>query len=363
MSTRSFAHVARLLALAVVLACQNSWPAAAQSKAYVEPANMRDLVAAAAKEGTLNVAWGAVFGGADGARVIQDHINKQYHINLQIHYSPISGGVQFVQQLIQEVKAGQPASSDIVFSVYANTVVPYVQRVDYRKYLPGLPENVMVYDMHAVAASTALGAFDYNTKLIPPNEVPKSFADLLKPQFKGRLASSPYQGSFLNYIGLPEVFGHQGMLDYTNKFASQIGGLMVCGEIDRVVSGEFLIFGVDCGDYEVRKRQRKHEPIAAMYPREGTNVTYVAPGIPLTSAHPNAARLFIAYLLTPDGQNVLWDVAAADSDRIPGSHMTKVVGDLKHQGVKFVDGMARDLTHPELDGYEKEISKIINAGK
>jgi ABC-type Fe3+ transport system substrate-binding protein len=353
-----------LLALIAVLSVLSTAPAHGQGAAggYVEPANMNQLVAAAAKEGTLNVAYGAVYGGADGARVIADHINTKYHLNLAIHYSPISGGVQFVQQLIQEVKAGQTPSSDIIFSLISTQQVPYTQRVDWRKYV-AVPEHVMFYDKHAVGAYDALDAFDYNTKLIPPNQVPKSFADLLKPQWKGKIATSPYQGSFMNYIGLPEMMGHAGMLDYAAKFTGQLAGIMVCGEIDRVVSGEFAIYGVDCGDYEVRKRQRKGEPIAAMYPKEGTELSYVSPAIPLNSAHPNAARLFIAYLLTRDGQDVLWDVAASDNHNLPGSHMAKLVNDLRRQGVRFIDGMGLDATHPELNTYATEINKLVNQGK
>jgi ABC-type Fe3+ transport system substrate-binding protein len=340
-------------------------PAAGQNAASheAEPANMRELVAAAAREGTLNVAYGAVYGGADGTRAIQDAIDKRYHINLTIHYSPISAGVPFETQLIQEVKAGQPTSSDIMFSLTSASWIPYVQRIDWRKYVPGLPEDVMIYDRHAVAMYTALYAFDYNTKLIPRDQVPRTFADLLKPQWKGKIATSPYQGVFLNYIGLPQMMGHQGMLDFVNKFAAQLSGIMVCGEIDRVVSGEFLIYGLDCGDYEVRKRQRKGLPIAAFYPKEGTSLNYVAPAIPNTSAHPNAARLFIAFLLTREGQDLLWKYAAADSDRLPGSHMAAIMADLRRQGVKFIDTTGRDMTYPELSTYAAEINKIVNQGR
>ena len=103
------------------------------------------------------------------------------------------------------------------------------------------------------------------------------------------------------------------MVKFYTALSANIGGLMTCGDTDRVVSGEFAFFGLDCGDQEVRLRQRKGEPIATFYPKEGTAIYAFSPGIPLTAAHPNAARLFIAYLLTPPGQKLLWDEFGCDN--------------------------------------------------
>lgn len=341
-------------------------PTGAQTPTSTEPPNLAALVAAAAKEGTLELAVGASFGGPRGAQIVQDHLNRKYHINLTIHYAPISGGTAFIHQLVQEVRAGQPTSSDVMFTLTNSSIEPDVQRVDWRNYVPALPATSLVYDSHAVKVMAALVAFDYNTKLVPPGDVPKSYADFLKPEWKGKIASSPNQGTFLNYLGLPTMFGHQGMLDYIKKFNAQVGGLFVCGEIDRVVSGEFPLYGPDCGDHEVRLRQRKGEPIAPIYPKEGTELNYTVPAVPNTAAHPNAARLFIVYLLSREGQDDMWNLVGQDSDQLPGSHMAKVIADLRRQGVKIVEGASGtglDLQHPELIQYASEISAIVNQGK
>ncbi len=193
-----------------------------------------------------------------------------------------------------------------------------------------------------------------------------AFADLLNPRWKGRIASSPYQGSFLSYIGFPTVFGHQGMIDYVTKFSRQISRLMTCSGIDRVVSGEFAIFGLDCGDHEVRLRERKTGDRIPMYPREGTALNYVSPAIPNNAAHPNAARLFIAFLLTREGQDIMWDTVGEDSDLIRGSHMARIIAGLRRSGVKMIEGTqgtGLDSAHPEIATYTKEINDIINQSK
>jgi ABC-type Fe3+ transport system substrate-binding protein len=356
----------RIVASVVLALVVLSAPASGQNAApgYVEPPNLNALVAAAAKEGTLDLAVGETFGGAAGAQIIQDHINRRYHINLAIHYAPINSGVAFVIALTQEIRAGQTPSSDVMFTATNSTVIPYVQQIDWRKYVAGLPENAMIYNKHAVKLLATVNAFSYNTKLVPGDQVPKSFADLLNPRWTGRIATSTYQGSFLNYIGFPSVFGHQGMIDYVKKFSHQVNGLMTCSGIDRVVSGEFAIFGLDCGDHEVRLRQRKGLPIASIYPKEGTELNYIAPAVPNNAAHPNAARLFIAFLLTREGQDILWDRVGEDSDLIPGSHMGKFISDLRRAGVKMIEGTqgtGLDLQHPEVGSYAKEIDDIITS--
>jgi hypothetical protein len=342
-------------------------PAAGQNAApaYVEPANLAALVAAAAKEGTLTLGASDTFGSSKGAQLIEQHIEQKYHITFAIHYAPVGSGGAFLRQLVQEVRAGQTASSDIVFTANDKSIPPIMQRVEWPKYVPNLPAEAVVYDRRAVKLMTELVGFSYNTKLVPPNEVPRTYADMLKPQWKGKIATSPYQGTFMAVLGLPDAFGPQKLLEFAKRFNEQVGGIMTCGDVDRIVAGEFLFFGLDCGDHEVRLRQRKGEPIASIYPREATEINYISPGIPLTAAHPSAARLFIAYLLTREGQDDLWNLTGQDSDLMPGSHMAKVVGDLRKSHVNVVlgpQGTGLDERYPQFADFDREITAIMMQG-
>jgi len=358
---RSASRAAAIFALSLAAAFSVVSSGGAQSPAaYHEPGTMAELVRAAAKEGTLNVAWGATYGGADGARAIQAAILRKYHITLQIQYSAVANGAAMQNQIAEEVRAGQPSSSDVLFHVRDINLAVIAQPVDYRKYVPDLPEDSMYFNKRAVVAATVLESFIYNTKLIPPAKVPRSFADMLKPEWKGKIASSSYQGLFGNYLGLPEMMGHAGMLAYYQRLSDQAGGLLTCGETDRVASGEFLIFGLDCGDHQTRVAQRTGQPLGIIHPREGTAIYAFAPGIPLTAAHPSAARLFIAFLLTREGQDILWDVMGADNASLPGSHMAKIIADERREGVRFINTYGLGVTHPELSGYATEINKLLN---
>jgi len=331
--------------------------------AYTEPPNLAALEKAAAKEGQLDISWGNIYGGAEGARRVQEGIARKYGVTLHVNYNVVAVGAVFQNQVIEEVRAGQRASTDILFHIRDAQLAKYTQAADFRKYVPGLPDGVMYYDKHSVVLVTTILAEEYNSKLIPKDKVPTSLADLLQPQWKGKIATPPYEGVLAWYLGLPEALGKDGMIKYFTALSGQLGGLITCGASDRVINGEFLIFGLDCGDYEVRLRQRLGQPIAAFYPKEGTSLYTFAPGIPQTAAHPAAARLFISYLLTREGQNLLWDVMASDDARIPGSHMAALIAEQRKHGVKFIDTYGADLKHPELIEYQGQINKLVNQAK
>jgi hypothetical protein len=94
-------------------------------------------------------------------------------------------------------------------------------------------------------------------------------------------------------------------------------------------------------------------------------VNYISPGIPLTAAHPAAARLFLTYLLTREGQDDLWELTGQDSDLMRGSHMAKVVADLRRAHVNVIEGAqgtGLDERYPQLAEYDREISAIIMQG-
>ena len=330
--------------------------------AFHEPRDLARLEAAAAKEGVLDIAWGATYGGAAGARAIGAGIERTFHVSLKIQYTPVPNGAQIQTQVAQEVRAGHVASSDVLFHVRDSNLAAAAQSIDFRRYVPHLPDGVMYFGKRAVVVATVLESFIYNTKMVPADRIPAGFADLLRPEWKGKIASSTYQGLFANYTGLPDMMGHDGMIAYYRSFSGQLAGLITCGDTDRVASGEFAIFGLDCGDHQTRLAQRKGQPLGIIHPREGTAIYAFAPGVPLTAAHPAAARLFIAYMLTPDGQKLMWDIMGADNASLPGSHMARVIAQERRKGVRFIQTFGLGVQHPELSTYGSEINALVNQG-
>lgn len=355
-SLRSLAHISLIIGSALILGSPGS--ALAQNKPVEEPRNLAELVVRARAEGHLTIAWSDLYGDADGARKMQEGLKRRYHVDIAIEHMPTVAGAAFVNQIAQEVAAHQTASSDLVYNVGSADIAQYMLPVHLQTFAK-VP-NVEYYDGRAIALATILAGIVYNTKLVTSADVPRRLSDLLKPQWKGKIATTPYQGLEGRYLGLPTLYGHERMIKFYQQLAPQVGGLIRCGDYDRLSSGEFSIFGIDCGDYAVRLRQRRGEPLAESYPNDGTNLLYYAPGIPITAPHPYAARLLLVYLTTREGQDLLWDVMATDNNHIPGSHIAKVIEQQQRRGVRFVETFGNDAQHPEFVTYMREINSIVN---
>src|SRR5262249_58824049 len=80
----------------------------------VFPQTLPQLIEGAKKEGSLVLSWGTgTMGGIEGVRAMEKAFAKTYGINPQFKFSPGPAMPQFASRIIQEARAGQPASSDL----------------------------------------------------------------------------------------------------------------------------------------------------------------------------------------------------------------------------------------------------------
>jgi iron(III) transport system substrate-binding protein len=171
-----------------------------------------------------------------------------------------------------------------------------------------------------------ISPFAYNTTLVKDADAPKSFKDLLDPKWKSNLvkASPNYSGTimtstyetlmalgwdYFEALAKQDVMQTQSALEPPRKVAS--------GEREVMVDGsEYFVFAlIDQGN-----------PIKIIYPAEGVPAI-TSPAATLKAApHPNAAKLFYAYLFSKDVQQVMVDKGGTRSfhklvkdrpDRVP----------------------------------------------
>jgi ABC-type Fe3+ transport system substrate-binding protein len=324
---------------------------------------LQALVDGARQEGSLDLVWSeSVLGGSEGARKLQELINKQHGLNLTFNFTPGPAGPVTGARILQEVTAGRPSHTDVhVISVYPELKDAF-EPVDWREYVPGLTDEVMFFDKRAVAWGTLLPGITYNTQLVSPDRAPRSLADLVTPEWQGKYALPPYVVGRGVYA-LPEFLGYDQWFPFWRMFVRESGGLMRCGESEHVLSGEFAAFAIDCGDTDARSRQRLGQPLGHVIPAEGSVIRYWLAGVPLTARHPNAAKLFLAYLLSREGQDFVWQADGTDAYRLPGSQIAEVVRAYQARGVKFHEEMVLLEQHPEVLDYEKEMLAILQQSR
>jgi iron(III) transport system substrate-binding protein len=136
----------------------------------------------------------------------------------------------------------------------------------------------------------------YNTKLIPKAEVPKTWDDLLDPKWKGKMAIAGGDATWIRWTGnLLEAKG----LEFLKKLSTQDirvqSGLVVSGEVP---------LGLTVMDSDVFELKMKNAPIEWL-PLEPLACNTGYSGTFINSPHPFSALLFLDYLHSKEGQEVM----------------------------------------------------------
>lgn len=196
-------------------------------------------------------------------------------------------------------------------AVEANLSLPY-----FTPQLEAMPERYR--DPRSNWTSTRISYFSiaYNTRLVPPDQVPKTYDDLLDPRWRGKLAwrigTSSGTPLFLTTIRLAR--GEEKATEYFHKLAAQkvinFGSGSARTLVDRVIAGEFPI-ALNIFAHHPLISRTKGAPVNSqlMDPVASTAGTMI---IPRGVRHPHAALLLADFILSQEGQQIL-----ANADYFP----------------------------------------------
>ena len=281
--------MAGLAGLAVAIAA----PAMAQQE-FGSP----ELIAAAKKEGKL------IYYTANFAEVEQQVIkafNKRFpEISVEMIRAP---GGQLITRVKTEAAAGKLAADVIDHSDRALMLPLADMFQDYA------PPNAADYKPEAQISpklwprATLIWSIAYNTELV--KNPPKSWMDLTKPEYGNGIIGQvigPSGGTTWTRIMFErQVLGE----DYWTRQAATKPQLYPSGAplSDALVRGEVriapLLYNI------VWTKKRDGAPLEIFFPPEGVPINPYASGIPKTAAHPNAARLFLNWCLSEEGQTFM----------------------------------------------------------
>jgi iron(III) transport system substrate-binding protein len=148
--------------------------------------------------------------------------------------------------------------------------------------------------------STTVWAIAYNTELV--KSPPKSWMDLTKAEYSnkkiGQVLAPSGGTTWTRAMFERQVLGE----DYWKKQAATQPVLFPSNApaSDAVVRGEVLMAPLLYN--AALPKRRDGAPLGIFFAPEGAPVTPFAAGIPKTAAHPNAARLFLHWCLSEEGQ-------------------------------------------------------------
>src|SRR5207248_381455 len=90
-------------------------------------------------------------------------------------------------------------------------------------------------------------------------------------------------------------------------------------ETNRVASGEFDIFALDCSQDNALTAKAQGAPIDFTMAADAPFVQLLYMAVPKNAAHPNAAKLWVNYVVTREAQDILYEVSHQDLHLLPGS--------------------------------------------
>ena len=145
----------------------------------------------------------------------------------------------------------------------------------------------------------------YNTKLVPQDNLPKTYEDLLKPRWKKKMAM---EGTKVDWFaGMLQIMGREKGMKFMRDLSSQditkrtghslIASLVAAGEAE---------LDINIPSQVVEQIRHKGAPIdwLALGPVPGVMVGI---GMTAQAPHPNAAKLFVDFMLSHEVQTVLKD--------------------------------------------------------
>ncbi len=349
------------VALATILALL--WTTPARSTTLAE------LIEGAKKEGVLRGQWGQnSFGGGEGFKEIVEGMNRRYKLHLKGQYTPGPDMQRLMLQVVQEAAAGQPASTDVYLgnaqAMLDGLKAKVLRQMTFNTFIQTKPQpegkfNAIAADgTHVAVASTVVG-IEYNTDLVKGADVPRRMNDVLNPKWKGKIASTPYAAGMREFA-TPDFYGREKIVEFTKQLSKQIGGLMRCGEAERITSGEFLMLVFTCGGNDVNVLRRTGAPIGHTVVEEGTVLHMRYAAIPKNSRSPNAGALLIDYLMSAEGQALLWKYDGLDLHLFPGSQTKREIEKVRVAKGKIIINSPEWLaSFKDYDAVQKELENIL----
>ena len=252
--------------------------------------------------------WYTAHYNSETAAAICQGLEKKYP-GVKCNYVRTTAQVAY-QRLAQDQKAGI-AQASVISSTDQGHFTKMKQDGWLSPYRPkNLPELVEAFrsfndpDDQFVATAAGLVLITYNTSVVAASEAPRKWTDLTDPKWKGKVSIG--HPGFSGYVGtwvvqMRKLYGW----DYFKKLELNKPriGRSINDTVTMLNAKESLVAaGPSATTLESRA---KGNPLAVVYPEDGAILMVSASGILKNAPAPNAARLFMEYLLSRDGNEVM----------------------------------------------------------
>ena len=290
----------------IVLSClwlqpQRAWPQSAETAKLIEGAK---------KEGEL-----VIYGTTDlrQANLLNDKFREKYPF-IEVKLNRLTSD-NLYPRVIAETRGGK-----FLCDVLQNTTLGmyFLKKGKFLAHYLPLEDRLYAKEFkdqgYWTTSSTNLHVIGYNTKAIARDKLPKKWEDLLIPAWKGKMMLSPREQWFAWIL---QIMGKEKGLNYMRALAKQNLAIRrdpTAMRAQLLTAGESEL-DIDTTYSVLNPLIKKGAPVN-WTTLDTALVVPVGHGIAARAPHPNAAKLFIDFVLSKEGQRVVlsYDRQSARSD-------------------------------------------------
>ena len=291
--------------LAALVGCLAPGPVLAQGTSladlamYSGPDRTERLIAGAKREGTVTIYTSLT---VDDMKVLGGAFEKKYGIKLQLWRS---SSEDILQRAVVEARGGRfdvdaiETSAAEMESLHREKLLQEVKS----PYLAELSPAALLPHREWVGDRLNLITSAYNTDLIKPADLPKTYDDLLDPKWRGKLGmegSDPvWFAALVSALGEEKGLALFRDLVRGNGLSLRKGHTLMS---NLVISGE-VPFTLTAYQYRVEQLKKTGAPIEWHVIPPGIS-RFLGTGVMRRAPHPNAAILFLDFMLS-DAQRLM----------------------------------------------------------
>lgn len=240
----------------------------------------------------------------DTQKILEGFRNKYPFIEVETFRS---NGEKLIQKITTEARAGKNLADAYLLSGFQTWLLKGMGML--LQYPSPEREKVLAALKDAEGYWTGvywnLEVIAYNTNMVRGSEIPKAWEDLLNPRWKTQIALEAEDIDW--YTALLQLMGEEKGKEFMRKLAAQQ---------PQIRSGHTLLAQlVGAGEFALAPTIRIHEAERMKVkgaPIEWTAIEPLAPNppisvsIPKITPHPNVAKLFTDFVLSREGQMIIY---------------------------------------------------------
>jgi iron(III) transport system substrate-binding protein len=300
--------ILKMTLVLILTMASHAWPQSGKPKTieqlaiYTGSDREQILLDGAKAEG--KVVWYTSLSGGSYEAIVDAFRKKYPDIELEVYRA---GSTELSQKILGEAQANRniadaiESTPPILMLLREKGLIKAYTTPVFKKYPEEAKAKANGDQVFWVTNREAFIGFAYNTKLIPPNAVPKSFNDLLRPELKGKMAFS-IESTGDRVIGTMLKFKGK---EYVDKFKAQglkLFKLSGSALRDVIISGEMASSPAIFQDHALVKIEQG-APLAWV-PMDVVPTNAGGTSLFSKAPHPHAALLLIDFIIGPEGQDI-----------------------------------------------------------